>query len=230
MKKLSFLIFLAFFLFEGKIIAQSGWYALFGNDKLVNGFNIHYEAQMRNHNAIGQLDQLLLRTGIGYSFLENTQDILIGYGFIHNKAIDFYNTDLTNEEKKQHLFNEHRVFQQYIMKQRISRLLISHRYRLEERFLPSKNALRFRYFLSGYVPINNPKITQGTFYIGAYNEIFMNFNGDYFDRNRTYFSFGFAVSDHLKIELGYLRQDISKSIYHHFQISLFNNIDFKLHD
>lgn len=227
MKKGSILI-IALFIILNKVQAQSGWYTLFGNDKLRKGFDLHYEAQYRNHNTIGQLDQLLLRTGIGYSFNDKTQNFLIGYGFIHNKMAEYFEDGLTDSEREALMFNEHRIFQQYIMKHRVSRILITHRYRLEERFSRGNNSLRFRYFISGHVPINNADFIQGTFYLGAYNELFMNFEDSYFDRNRTYFSLGYTVSKDLKVELGYLRQDISKNIYNHFQISLFTNIDFKL--
>ena len=229
MVKGSLLIILILFATKVQTQILSGWYALYGNDKLHRGLNLHYEVQLRNHNAIGQLDQLLFRSGVGYSFNNDSQNVLIGYGFIHNKLAMYYEENLTVGEREAYMFSEHRVFQQYIMKHNISRILINHRYRLEERFSSSTKSLRFRYFLSGYIPINNNKVSKGSFYVGAYNELFMNFQDTYFDRNRTYFSLGYAITDHLKVELGYLRQDISNNIYHHFQISVFNNMDFKLH-
>lgn len=229
MKKGSILI-IALFIILSKVQAQSGWYTLFGNDKLRKGFDLHYEAQYRNHNAIGQLDQLLLRTGIGYSFNDKTQNFLIGYGFIHNKMAEYFEDGLTDSEREALMFNEHRIFQQYIIKHSISRLLLTHRYRFEQRFFRSNEALRARYFLSASLPLNKPLITEGTVYLNGYNELFMTFKDTYYDRNRTYFAFGYGVSNNLKVELGYLREDISGEIFNHFQISLFNTIDFKLKD
>lgn len=229
MKKGSILI-IALFIILSKVQAQSGWYTLFGNDKLRKGFDLHYEAQYRNHNAIGQLDQLLLRTGIGYSFNDKNQNILIGYGFIHNKMAEYFEDGLTDSEREALMFNEHRIFQQYIIKHSISRLLLTHRYRFEQRFFRSNEALRARYFLSASLPLNKPLITEGTVYLNGYNELFMTFKDTYYDRNRTYFAFGYGVSNNLKVELGYLREDILGEIFNHFQISLFNTIDFKLKD
>lgn len=229
MKKGSILI-IALFIILSKVQAQSGWYTLFGNDKLRKGFDLHYEAQYRNHNAIGQLDQLLLRTGIGYSFNDKTQNFLIGYGFIHNKMAEYFEDGLTDSEREALMFNEHRIFQQYIIKHSISRLLLTHRYRFEQRFFRSNEALRARYFLSASLPLNKPLITEGTVYLNGYNELFMTFKDTYYDRNRTYFAFGYGVSNNLKVELGYLREDILGEIFNHFQISLFNTIDFKLKD
>lgn len=229
MKKGSILI-IALFIILSKVQAQSGWYTLFGNDKLRKGFDLHYEAQYRNHNAIGQLEQLLLRTGIGYSFNDKTQNFLIGYGFIHNKMAEYFEDGLTDSEREALMFNEHRIFQQYIIKHSISHLLLTHRYRFEQRFFRSNEALRARYFLSASLPLNKPLITEGTVYLNGYNELFMTFKDTYYDRNRTYFAFGYGVSNNLKVELGYLREDISGEIFNHFQISLFNTIDFKLKD
>lgn len=229
MKVLVLLVLFVLLFSQFKAQNMSGWYALFGNDKLHKGFNFHYEAQYRNHNSIGKLDQLLLRAGIGYSFSDDTQNILIGYGFIRNKDITCYEMEIPQSERHIFLFNEHRVFQQYIMKHRISHVLINHRYRFEQRFFSNKSSLRLRYFLSGYIPLNNSVIEKGTFYLGAYNELFMNLKTDYFDRNRSYLSFGYAVTNEFKIELGFLRQNISNDLYHHFQISFFNNMDFKFH-
>lgn len=41
------------------------WFMLFGSEKVNSKFNIHYEVQYRNYDFIGDLNQLLLRTGIG---------------------------------------------------------------------------------------------------------------------------------------------------------------------
>lgn len=230
MNKVIVLLVMALTLSHVKGQEPSGWFALFGNDKLKKGFDLHYEVQYRNHNPIGRLNQLFFRTGLGYSFLKNSQNILLGYGFIHNKPIDYFNDNYTSDEQQNFVFNEHRIFQQYIIKHSISRLLLTHRYRFEQRFFRSNEALRARYFLSASLPLNKPLITEGTVYLNGYNELFMTFKDTYYDRNRTYFAFGYGVSNNLKVELGYLREDISGEIFNHFQISLFNTIDFKLKD
>ena len=69
-------------------IAQSqdsdfgNWLLYIGDKKLDSKWNIHNEVQYRNYNAIGDLEQLLLRTGIGYNLTENNNNILLGYGYI----------------------------------------------------------------------------------------------------------------------------------------------------
>ncbi len=44
------------------------WLIYIGNKKLNSKWNVHNEVQYRNYNAVGDLEQLLLRTGFGYTF------------------------------------------------------------------------------------------------------------------------------------------------------------------
>ncbi len=48
------------------------WLIYIGNKKLNSKWNIHNEVQYRNYNAIGDLEQLLIRTGVGYNLSEIT--------------------------------------------------------------------------------------------------------------------------------------------------------------
>ena len=119
----------------------------FGNQKISKNWSWHNEVQYRNYNFIGDLNQLILRTGIGYNLTENNNNILLGYGFIQTQKY------ISNSDEKVGT-NEHRVFQQFITRQNFGRIFMQHRYRIEERFLPNDFQLRFRYFLSTNVPIN----------------------------------------------------------------------------
>jgi len=80
------------------------WLIYIGNKKLKNGWNIHNEVQYRNYDAIGDLEQLLLRTGIGYNLTENNNNLLVGYGYILSENYIGDSNDKVS-------VNEHRVFQ-----------------------------------------------------------------------------------------------------------------------
>ena len=58
------------------------WLIYIGNKKINSKWNIHNEIQYRNYNAIGDLEQLLIRTGLGYTFNEGNNNVLLGYGYI----------------------------------------------------------------------------------------------------------------------------------------------------
>ena len=168
------------------------WLIYIGSKKLDNQWNIHHEVQYRNYDAIGDLEQLLLRTGVGKNLTDGNNNLLLGYGFIRSE-------NYTSEEDKI-VFNEHRIFQQFITKQTIGKLGLQHRYRFEQRFVEDDFKLRFRYFLGISYPLTDQ------LYLSSYNEIFLNTVQNAFDRHRLYGGLGYKLSDRIKIELGYMNQ------------------------
>ena len=189
------------------------WLIYFGNKDLNSKLNWHHEIQYRNYNLLGELEQLLIRTGLGYNVNEYN-NILLGYGFIDSRNI----FTETNEIIK---VNEHRIYQQFISKQTIGKIKIQHRYRFEQRFIEDDFKLRYRYFLSLNVPLlkGNEK-----YYISAYNEIFINSNEvNTFDRNRIYGGLGYKLNSNIKLEMGYMNQIFNNSSRDQFNvICLFN--------
>lgn len=51
------------------------WFIYFGDKKIDQKWNWHHEIQYRNFNFIGDMEQLLLRTGIGYNLTENNNNV-----------------------------------------------------------------------------------------------------------------------------------------------------------
>ncbi|MDQ0594915.1 hypothetical protein QFZ37_003284 [Chryseobacterium ginsenosidimutans] len=193
------------------------WYMYFGNNKISKKLNLHNEIQYRNFDGIGDLEQLLVRAGIGYDLTENNNNILLGYGFILSRPY-------INSEKTENI--EHRIFQQYITKQKFGRFNIQHRYRLEERFLEEDFRMRFRYFLGLNIPITNKEMLPKTLYVSAYNEIFLHFDSPVFDRNRVYGALGYVINKNMRIEAGYMNQIQENKNRGQIQIGFYNNIPF----
>ncbi len=52
------------------------WFIYSGNQKINTKWNWHNEVQYRNFNFAGDLEQLLLRTGLGYNLSENNNNVL----------------------------------------------------------------------------------------------------------------------------------------------------------
>jgi hypothetical protein len=193
------------------------WYMYFGNNKISKKLNWHNEIQYRNFDAIGDLEQLLIRTGIGYDLTENNNNVLLGYGFILSQPY-------VNGEKKENV--EHRIFQQYITKQKFGRFNLQHRYRLEERFLEDDFRMRFRYMLGLNIPITQKEMLPKTLYASVYNEIFLHFNSPVFDRNRVYGALGYVINKNMRIEAGYMNQIQENKNRGQIQIGFYNNIPF----
>jgi hypothetical protein len=179
------------------------WGIYIGNKKLNSNFNLHHEVQYRNYNAVGDLEQLLLRGGLGYNLSENNNNLLIGYGFILSEN---YIGDTDDKVS----VNEHRIYQQFITKQQFKRISVQHRYRFEQRFVEENFKLRFRYFLAFNMPITKKEMIDKTVYLSAYNEVFLNTETDVFDRNRLYGGLGYKLNKTIRFELGYMNQFLSK--------------------
>lgn len=188
------------------------WLIYIGSKKLNDTWNIHNEVQYRNYNFIGDLEQLLLRTGLGYTFNEGKSNILIGYGYILSENY------LDNSTEKVSV-NEHRIFQQFTSKQKIGVVGLSHRYRFEQRFVESDYKLRFRYFLSANIPLTNKE--NNKLYLSAYNEIFLNTESNVFDRNRVYAGLGYRINTNIKMEAGYMNQFFEQNSRDQFNIITF---------
>ena len=223
-KRIQLLSLLSVFFISSNVNAQNSevgnWFLYFGNQKINNRLNWHNEVQYRNYNFAGDLEQLLLRTGIGYNLSENNNNLLLGYAYIHSEPY------ITGTDDKLET-DEHRIFQQFITKQQFGRVNIQHRYRFEQRFIEDDYKMRLRYFLSLNVPINKKEMEKNAIYASAYNEIFINTEGPtYFDRDRIYGGIGFCFNKNFKVEAGVMSQILSNSSRTQFQIMFFNSLPF----
>ena len=186
------------------------WLIYIGGKQLNSKWNLHHEIQYRNYNTLGDLEQLLIRTGLGYD-IGSKSNILLGYGYINSE-------NFTGNANDQTTVEEHRIFQQFITKQTIGSVSLQHRYRFEQRFVESDFKTRFRYFLGINLPLKNPK-----YYLSAYNEIFLNGKSNVFDRNRVYGGLGYKISKGVKLELGYMSQVFETSSRDQINIITFVN-------
>jgi hypothetical protein len=202
------------------IISQSqesdfgNWLIYIGNKKINSKWNIHNEVQHRNYNAVGDLEQLLLRTGLGYTFNNGKSNALMGYGYILSE-------NYIGDSDDKISVSEHRIFQQFTSNQSIGSVKVSHRYRFEQRFVEDDFKMRFRYFLALNVPLSNKE--DNKFYASAYNEIFLNTKSSIFDRNRLYAGLGYNINKSVRLEAGYMNQFFETSGRDQFNIFTFVN-------
>lgn len=199
-------IIILFLVISGTALGQESnfgnWLIYFGNKQLNSKWNWHNEIQYRNYDAIGDLEQLLLRTGLGYNLTEGNNNVLLGYAFVQSKN---YVSDIVDKND----VSEHRIFQQYISRQTFGRFRLQHRYRFEQRFIEDSFSMRLRYFLALNIPINNKELIDKTWYVSTYNEVFLNTENPIFDRNRLYGGLGYGLNRNLRFEIGYMNQIFS---------------------
>ena len=192
------------------------WLIYIGSKKLNSKWNIHNEIQFRNYDAVGDLEQLLLRTGVGYNLSENNHNLLVGYGYINSEN---YHGD-TSEKIT---VNEHRIFQQFTSKQKIGAVSLTHRYRFEQRFVEADFKMRLRYFLAFKIPLVKTEAILAKLYLSAYNEVFLNTESAVFDRNRIYGGFGYQVNKNIRVEAGYMSQLFENASRDQFNLITFVN-------
>lgn len=210
-----FLVFLTPRMSTAQDSNLGNWLIYIGNKKLNNKWNIHNEVQYRNYNAVGDLEQLLLRTGLGYNITENN-NILLGYGYILSE-------NYIGETEDKVSVNEHRVFQQFTTKHKVGKIGLSYRYRFEQRFVEDDFKMRLRYFLGVKVPLQYRKDEKNPLYFSVYNEVFLNMESSVFDRNRVYAGLGYTFSKALRLELGYMNQFFETSGRDQINLIMFVN-------
>ncbi|GJM35854.1 MAG: hypothetical protein DHS20C18_48550 [Saprospiraceae bacterium] len=218
-----FFILILLAMLSSPLLAQQdklgNWLMYFGTNRLSDNWSIHSEIQYRNHTLEPvNIEQLLLRTGLNYHMAKNAI-VTFGYGYIASH--DFESEQKAPESK------EHRIFQQLILTNKISRLKFEHRFRVEQRWINSNYKNRIRYRLMAFLPLNKPTITEGTVFLGIYDEIFLNTKAIIFDRNRLYGALGYQFNETVQVQLGYLYQRVNDFGKSYLQVGLVFNPDFR---
>jgi len=207
-----------------------GWFMYFGNMKFERSkenqsnsesskWNLNYDVQNRNNNFVSDLNQMLIRGSIQYTWFNNLT-LGSGYAFVHSEQF----------EKPDNPFGENRIFQDVVTNQQIATATIKHRFRFEQRFIENQNfKSRFRYQLGLDIPLYKNYAKEQNVYATVYNEIFMNTDQATrktkpFDRNRLYFGAGFKVNPNLAFQLGYMNQMLQNVSYQQMMISLHHNL------
>ncbi|MEP0132006.1 MAG: DUF2490 domain-containing protein [Eudoraea sp.] len=193
------------------------WYMYFGMNKVSERFSIHSEAQFRYYETTSNFNQLLLRIGLNYH-ISPEAIATIGYGYIDT---DTSFEDIPNQNK----LLENRIFEQFILKNKVWELLFEHRFRFEQRFLNSGNSSdtqhRARYRLQITLPLTN------TFFLNFYDEIFLNLQDEIFGQNRLYAALGLNIVENLSLQLGYLKNHFSTTNFDRLQVGVFYNPDLR---
>lgn len=194
------------------------WYMYFGNHRLSDRVGIHTEYQWRRMGLGESWKQSLLRLGLDYH--PNARIVLTG-GYGHIRTFQY------GLQPSDYVFNEHRIWEQIFIKSLIGRLSMSHRLRIEQRFIERKvlqsneeyslsgfrytNRIRYRIFTA--VPLKVDHLTDNTAFIAFYDEIMFGFGGGMtgnFDQNRFYLGLGWNFTRNFNLQAGYLNQFIRK--------------------
>lgn len=215
---LRFLLFLSLILCTGglTVVAQTvhqttGWFMFVNSTKLSDKWATHLDVQLRSSDNLEHMRNVMLRPGLTY-LIDKKQEVTLGY--LLNETYTF------QDAAPDYHLTEHRVWEQYIFKHKIKAAAVSHRFRVEQRFLEQQSAedvfsQRFRYFFRFIVPLAKGKTNfENGAFVAVQNEVFLNLqnknklNGHVFDQNRAYLAGGYRFSRKFDLEAGYLNQAV----------------------
>jgi len=196
------------------------WALYTGTHKITNKVNFMTEYQWRRADGFQHWQQSLLRLGTEY-VINPKISVMVGYGWIKTFP---YGT-----QPVLHDFNEHRVFEQVNLKDKIGRFELQHRYRIEQRFIEqyAKNSSgevvqvdpvfrnRIRYRAMVMVPLSRKEMTDNTMFLNVNDELFVGIGEGIaknpIDQNRFIAALGWRFNAQTNVQVGYLNQFVIKS-------------------
>ncbi|UYW02481.1 DUF2490 domain-containing protein [Flavobacterium agricola] len=159
--------------------------------------------QLRSGTSLKGIKTLLARAWASY-YITDSKSVGLGYTHFGN----------WNKEQNRTVYNaEHRIFEEFQLKNKLGKVGLTNRLRLEQRFLDVEHKTEFsqrlRYLLGFNIPLSAVKVFNRPTSIVVQDELFLNVqnknatNGKFFDQNRPYVGWSVLYNDHLKAEIGY---------------------------
>ena len=193
------------------------WWMFFGTHHLNEKYSIHYETQLRHYEIGANFFQLLPRVGLNYKIDDNSM-VTAGYAWIPTQPV-------LGEGFEGDLVTENRIWQQFILRNKIKNINFRHRYRLEQRWVKQNNFTdyknRVRYMLSAKVPLS--KNEDSPLFLFIYDEVFLHIDDNPFNQNRLYAALGYTVNKNMNIQAGYLRHRNGDLNLNRLQLAVFLN-------
>lgn len=218
MKRFILVYFLCFLSFTDYLSAQEtgennvgAWYMFFGTHKLDSVWSLHSEAQFRFYEAGQNFNQLLLRTGLNFH-ISSKAVATAGYAYITTDP-SFENIPGESE------LREHRLFEQFILRNSLGRLRFEHRYRLEQRFLDDGQAQFTEHRARYRLLLSYPVTSHWWFHV--YDEVFINLQEPLFGQNRLYVALGYQIHPKIQIQAGYLKNHFTGAQFDRLQLGVF---------
>lgn len=210
----------------------NNWFTYFAQYKFSPRWAMHADIQFRTDNEVAFTRQSLLRAGAQYFFRPDL-NVTLGYAYVNT----FSNNIIGS-------FKEHRIWQQLLYNQMLGKTNMTHRVRLEQRFVENLasesgdyfNGHRLRYFNRTIFPLGKKQRPKAAPYLALQEEVFLNFasddiNKNFFDQNRLLVAFGILHEKHTRLEIGYMNQLVNPAVgqnvtNHILQLSVLQVLDF----
>jgi len=196
-------------------------------------WSLFVQGELRTWETASNLNELLWRVAGHYDFGKKHMG---AFGYVRVDTWPY--TDVRFRK-----FYENRFYQEFLIKSKWGKGKVSHRFRLEQRWITTEEfgtefSNRARYKLGYTYPIGKKTLEPGTSFIAALNEIFVDFDrGDYWfnleeaeaglNQNRLMFSGGRQLTRHSSIRVGLMWQHRPKADFIRFVVGYAHNADFR---
>lgn len=214
------------------------WMGYVGDHPIGDGpWGLHLDGVVRRSDILEDWQQWMVRPGINYTV---SPTITLSAGWAYAKTYPYGDYPVVFD------FPEHRAWEQVTYNAKFLGLEWQHRLRLEQRWIGEmerdgndwnvenwRYENRIRYMLRTTIPLTENKKT----YLALSEEVFVNFganvSGNFFDQNRIFIGIGRKLSEHTRLEMGFLEQTLQRrggGIWennHTFTINLISRWPFK---
>ncbi|MDQ0067858.1 DUF2490 domain-containing protein [Chryseobacterium lathyri] len=196
------------------------WFQYLMSAKLTDKSTLTALSQYRSFDLAYDTRLFLISAYVDYE-IANEVKPAAGFMFL---VLDSYKSDNSKKERY-----EKRPFQQVTLGGNIGRTSVSHRFRVEERFIsnPDEFIVRLRYLISLKIPFNRVGEKEKLYGI-LKNELRMNVvKEDPFDSNRLTAGLGMKVGKNSAIEVAFINQLETGSTSNYGYIGYRNSFDWR---
>ena len=159
-------------------------------------WSVFEESHLRGQKFYNNFSYFEVKGGAAYAFKKFLA--LVGFGRFLTYS-DGYNF------KKPYVNKEWRLWEQFLMNDYLGRFKMENRIRIEQRWTSSLGYRdRFKYRLNFALPLTKKRISPGTFYLTAWDEVYLTDADPHFETNRIYAGAGYQFSKQLTIQSGFL--------------------------
>lgn len=184
-----------------------GWFAYIGDHDVAGDWQLHVEGQWRRSEVVLGWQQLLLRPAMTYRINRSWS---AGAGYVYSRTYPY------GAFPDPFATPEHRAFEQLSAEHSIGKWDLSHRIRLEQRFLgqlpdpPSPVVDRWRYRNRIRYELSTQRSLSKAFYLVASVEpnvrIGVNYRGRALDQIQSFIAIGRHIRQNWRVETGYSHQ------------------------
>ena len=198
------------------------WWSNVNEYHLSDRFYLSSELHIRRTDGLKRWQQFLIRPALNYGI--NDQVVIsAGYTFIQTYPYGKQSIVATTPE--------HNVWEQITLKDRIKRVKLSHRFRIEHRFIGQEvadssgvyrtdgfnYAQRFRYRFTGQFPLSKNQKFFGKWFDEVWLNLAKSFAPRSLNQNWFYLGAGYHFSDIGTVQVGFMDQLIRKGDGVHYE-------------